>query len=154
MDKKKMISVLLPSFSIFIVMAALFFLKPTTTGLVIYEPNDTSKLVNADVLLKTKSNEVIPPNALVQVKIDDKKAEMLLSEFIKKTGQPYNVSSAEIPDIGFYGPGFTGEHTYNLTLADFKIDRNIGTGEHVFTTSIIYRGKVLYQKENRIMISE
>ena len=79
---------------------------------------------------------------------------MTINEFIKKTNQKYEIKNVDDAAKGFYGPGFTGDHTYNLTLGDFSIDRNIGIGEHVFLTRIIYRQQILYEKENRIMISE
>ena len=154
MHKHNLISILIPVFSILLFTGAYFFLDPSTTGLVIYEPNQTNKLVNADVILKTKPTEVIPADAIVEVSIDGKKAQMSIAEFIKKTGNDYKIEKGEIPDFNFYGLGFTGDYTYGLTLADFKIDRNIGIGEHTFITRIKYQNRVLYEKENNIMISE
>ena len=79
---------------------------------------------------------------------------MSIADFIKKTGKDYRIENGEITEFGFNGPGFTGDFTYNLTLADFNINREIGIGEHVFITRILYNRQVLYEKENRIMISE
>ena len=154
MHKHTLTSILVPSISILLFIGAYFFLEPATTGLVVYEPNQSNKLVNADVILKTKSTEVIPPDAMVQVEINNRKAQMSIAEFIKKTGKEYKIEEGEIPDFGFSGPGFTGNYIYNLTLADFNIDREVGIGEHIFITRIVYHRQVLYEKENRIMISE
>ncbi len=154
MHKHNLISILVPTFSILIFLGAYFFLEPATTGLVVFEPNQSNRLVNANVILKTKSSEVIPPSAIIQIEINNKKAHMSIADFIKRTGREYTVDYGELPEFGFYGNGFTGDHTYNLTLADFSIDRNIGKGEHKFITKIIYLNKILYQKENNIMISE
>jgi hypothetical protein len=153
MHKYSLISIIIPAASVMVFVLAFIFLKPETTGLAVYSP-EGQKLVNADVILKTKSTEVIPPNAIVEVKIDDKKAEMYISDFIKKTGKEYEVKQVDDPEMGFYGAGFTGDHAYNLSLSDFNIDRSIGIGEHVFITRIIYRGKVLYEKQDKIMVSE
>lgn len=154
MHKHTLTSILVPSISILLFISAFFFIEPATTGLVVYEPNQTNKLVNADVFLRTKSTEVIPPNALVQVEINNRKTHMSIADFIKKTGKDYRIENGEITEFGFNGPGFTGDFTYNLTLADFNINREIGIGEHVFITRILYNRQVLYEKENRIMISE
>lgn len=153
MHKYNLISILVPAFSVVFIIAAFIFIKPATTGLVIYEPNQ-SALVNADVILKTKSTEIIPPNAIIQVKIDDKQAHMAVSDFIKKAGGKYEIKTGNLTEFGYYGPGFTGDYTYNLTLENFNLNRNIGKGEHVFITQIIYRDTILYEKENKIMISE
>lgn len=153
MHKHNTISILVPVFSILIFMGAYFFMEPATTGLVVYSENQ-SKLVNADVRLSTKESEVIPPNAIVEIQVDDKQAMMTVSQFIQKTGQEYDVRTGSLPEFDFHGKGFTGDHTYTLTLADFDIDRKIGKGEHKFITRITYRNKVLYEKENNIMISE
>lgn len=154
MHKYNLISILMPAISLVIIISAFFFLKPETTGLVVFSPNETVKNVNADVILETKSGEVVPPDAVIQIWIDDNKAEMTIDDFIKKTGKKYEIQSGELAEFGFFGTGFTGDYTYRLSLADFNIDRKIGKGEHIFLTRIIYRNKILYEKENRIMISE
>ena len=153
MHKYNLISILVPICSVIILISALIFLKPDITGLAIYSQNGTQKL-NADVILKTKSGEVIPPNAIIQVWIDNTKAEMTISDFIKKAGEKYEIKYGELPEFGFYGNGFTGNFTYNLTLADFNMNREMENGEHKFITRIIYRNKILYEKENRIMITK
>jgi len=146
------ISILVPTFSVLLVVAVYFLLEPSTTGLVVYGPEEATKLVNADVTLSTKKGEIIPPGALVQIWIDGNKASMTIKDFIFKTGKEYSLDNGEL--FGYTGKGFTGDHTYTLTLSDFPIDRNIEKGEHRFITRIIYRNQVLYEKENRIMISE
>lgn len=153
MHKYNLISIMVPTISVILIFLAFVFIKPTTTGLVVYAPNQ-SPLVNADVTLTTKSTEIIPPSAIIQVKIDDKKSQMTVAQFIKKTNQSFNLMKGNLSQFGYMGPGFTGDHTYKLTLEDFNINRNIGIGEHVFTTQIIFQGTILYEKENKIMISE
>lgn len=154
MHKYNLISILLPIISVVVIISAFFFLRPDITGLAIYSSNETVKNVNADVILEIKAGEVLPPDAVIEISVDDNKAGMSIAEFIKKTGGKYEIQSGELAEFGFFGQGFTGDYTYKLSLADFNIDRNIGRGEHVFTTRIIYRNKILYEKENRIMISE
>jgi hypothetical protein len=153
MHKYNAISIAVPTVSVILILLAFLFIKPSTTGLVIYGPNETAK-VNADVTLKTTVSEIIPPDAIITVKVDDKKSQMSIAEFIKKTRQQYNITYGELPEFSFYGKGFTGDYTYTLTLADFNLDRDIGKGEHVFVTQIKYRDYILYEKENKIMISE
>ncbi len=153
MDKNHLISILVPSISLILIAIAFFAIRPETTGLVVMPPNGT-KLVNADVTLITKSNEVIPPDAIVEVEIDGLKDKMTVSNFIIKTGMEYQLANANLTDFGYFGPGFTGDYSYKLNLSDFKINRDIGKGEHRFITRIIYHNHLLYEKENRIMISE
>jgi hypothetical protein len=153
MKKDYLISILVPVFSVLLIAGVYFFIEPSTTGLAIYSANESTSIVNANVVLETKSGEVIPPDAYIEVWLDHKKARMTITEFIQRTGKEYDIQDGELLDFGFQGKGFTGQHSYNLTLADFNIDRNIGNGEHVFITRIIYRNQVLYEKENRIMIN-
>ena len=148
----KYTSFLVPTLSLILIISAFLFLKPSTTGLATFSP-DESQNVNADISLSTKNGEVIPPNALVEIWIDDKKSEMKISEFIARTGQQYDLQQGSIPDFNFQGIGYTGEHTYKLTLADFNIDRNVHKGAHTFITRIVYREKILYEKQNNIVIS-
>jgi hypothetical protein len=154
MHKYKLLSILIPAISILIIIASFLLIKPQVTGLAIYSPENIEKLVNADVILKTKANEVIPPDAIVQVNLDNRKAEMTINDFIMRTGTKFEVKQGELPEFDFYGDGFSGNHTYNLSLSTFDIDRNIGKGEHRFIIRIIYHNKILYEKEDRIMISE
>ncbi len=154
MHKYNLISILVPVFSVLIIVSAVIFLKPDVTGLVIHEPGAIPQNVNADVTLKTKSNEVIPPNAIIEVQLDENKAGMYIKEFIEKTGKDYKIETGALEEFGFYGPGYTGDYIYSMELSEFDIDREIGVGEHIFTTRIIYRNQILYEKENRIMIAE
>ena len=154
MHRYNLLSILVPVFSVLIIISAFFFIKPEVTGLVVAEPEESTNLVNADVILTTKANEVIPPDAFIQIELDNKKAQMSIADFIKKTGKEYKIETGELPDFNFYGPGFTGDYAYNLTLADFNLDREIGKGEHKFITRIIYRTQILYEKQNNIIISE
>jgi hypothetical protein len=152
MNKRKIISIALPIISVAIILAASFFLEPEVTGLVIYDEGEEGK-VNADVILSTKASEVIPVQAIVEVWLDEQMASMSIAQFIKKTGEEYEVAKGEMPEFKFSGYGFTGDHDYRLSLADFDLNREIGKGEHVFKTRIKYRDMVLYEKENRIMIN-
>jgi TusA-related sulfurtransferase len=150
---KKILSYLIPIASVVIFISAYFFLEPTTTGLVILEPGRQDPLVNADVSLTTKQQEVIPPNAVIEVSINNNRASMSIAEFIKKTGAPSEIAYGELPEFNFYGKGFTGDHEYKLTLDSFDLNRNLAEGEHRFTTRIIYQGNILFEKQNSIMIS-
>ena len=152
MHKYTLTSILVPTISLILIISAFLFIKPSTTGLTTFSP-DESQNVNADISLSTKIGEVIPPNAIVEIWMDDRKAEMTISEFIARTGQESELAQGSIPDFNFQGTGYTGDHIYQLTLADFNIDRNIEKGQHTFLTRIIYRGKILYEKQNNIVIS-
>jgi hypothetical protein len=153
MKKDTLYSILIPAFSILIIALAYFFLDPGITGLAVYNPEQASKLINADIKFSTKEGEVLPPNAIIEVHLDNRKASMTVHEFITKTKKQFRIETGSLEDFGFYGPGFTGDYTYNLTLADFPIDRNVNNGEHIFKTRISYRSYTLYEKENRIMIN-
>jgi len=152
MHKHTLTSILVPTISLILIISAFLFLKPATTGLTTFSP-DESQNVNADISLSTKNGEVIPPSAVVEIWVDDKKAEMTISEFIARTGEESELEQGSIPDFNFQGIGYTGEHIYKLTLADFNIDRSIEKGQHTFITRIVYRGKTLYEKQNNIVIS-
>ena len=144
MNKHNLISVIIPVISVLLIASVYFIMEPETTGLVVNEANQSNRLVDADVILSTKVNEVIPPNAIVEITLDNNKGEMTISDFIKRTGKEYKIENGELPDFGFYGAGFTGNFVYNLSLSEFNINRNIGVGQHVFITRIKYRGNVLY----------
>ncbi len=151
--KRNMIQFAVPVASVLIFLSAYLFLDGGATGLVVHDSNLTEQMVDADVLFETREGEVIPPDALIEVWIDNRKDAMTVAEFIRRTGKEYEIKQGELLEFDFMGKGFSGNHLYNLTLADFDIDRNIGPGEHRFLTRIVYRGQLLYEKENHIMIS-
>ena len=102
---------------------------------------------------KEYAREIIPKNAIVEVWIDDKQAEMTIEDFIMKTGQEYETKTSISDDGKYYGEGFTGNHFYQLELSDFDIDRNLGKGQHTFKVRIVSWRRVLYEKESNIVIS-
>jgi hypothetical protein len=153
MHKHNIVSILVPALSILMFLGVYFFLEPSTTGLAVHSEN-VSKLVNADVILTTSVNEIIPPDAIIEVVLDEQSNFMTINNFIMKTGGEYELERGELEEFGYYGNGFTGEYEYKLSLGDFDLNRDIGKGEHKFVTRIIYRGQTLYEKENNIMISE
>ena len=152
MHRYNLISILIPTLSIVLISLAFIFIKPQTTGLVISIPNETTQEVDADVVIITKSTEIIPADAVVEVVLDDKKAQMSLKEFIKKTNLPFQINNSRIIDLDYIGNGFTGDYTYKLPLSAFSIDRNIERGGHDFIVRLLYKEKVLYEKQNSIMI--
>ncbi len=141
-----------PLVSILVLLSALYFLQPSATGLAVYS-DVGEKEINADVTLTTKEGEVLPKDAIIEAEVDSQKASMTVQEFILKTGQPYEAKRGNFSSM-YYGEGFSGNHQYILALSDFVLNRNIGRGEHTLRTRILYRNKVLYEKENKIVIAD
>ena len=152
LDKSKIISIALPIVSVIIVIAAMYLIRPRMTGYIIMDDDSGEQLVNVDITLQTKEGEVIPPDGKVQVFIDDRKAEMSIVQFIQTSGEEYEIDDGEMPEFGFYGKGFTGDHEYSVNIDKFDIDTTIGKGEHIFITRIVYREYKLYERQYRIMI--
>src|SRR3989338_6283374 len=113
----RFITMLMPLASILVLIAAFLFIKPQVTGFVVQEPSGAS-LVNADVSLTTKEGEALPPDTIVEVAIDERKAAMTVQEFIRRSGLPYEIGMGPLESFGS-GVGYTGNHSYNLTLAEF-----------------------------------
>ncbi len=153
MDKKNIISVALPICSVFILLSAFYFLKPGVTGLAVYNPNSTQQQVDAEVAFSTHQGEIIPANAVIEVWLDDQRSAMSVQQFIEKSGTAYELAEGVHEEIGFSGVGYTGDYTYVLSLSDFSLDRSIDSGDHTFTTKIMYQGKVLYERSNGVIIS-
>jgi len=148
---KTLTALSVPLISVIILLAALYAFRPSATGLSVYSP-EGKQLVDADVTLSTKESEILPKDAVIEVWLDEKKASMPVSDFIIKTKQSYDIKKGNFSDL-YYGDGFTGDHDYRLALSDFNLDRNVEKGEHIFRTRIIYRQKILYEKEKKIVIA-
>lgn len=141
----------MPAVSVLIIALAYLFLEPATTGLVVLNPEGTAQLIEANVTLKTKEGEVLPPDAKVEVLLDKKKASMTLAQFIGTSGQPYEVKQGELSSVSWSGKGFTGNHIYVLPLSAFSLDRSVEAGQHIFKIRLLYRDMLLYEQESRIM---
>ena len=148
-EKIKLFAV--PAVSVVLIALAYVFLQPATTGLVVLDPVGTSQLVDANVTLKTKEGEVLPPETKVEVLLDKKKASMTLAQFIGSSAQTYEVRQGELEFIHWSGKGFTGNHVYVLPLSAFSLDRSVGSGQHIFKIRLTYRETLLYEQESRIM---
>ena len=145
---------IVPVLSVAVIALAYFFLEPATTGLVILDPENAPQLVEANVTVKTKAGEAIPPDAKVEVLLDSRKASMSLAQFIGKTGQRAEVAEGELAFVGWSGKGFTGDHVYALPLSAFSLDRSVEPGQHIFKIRLLYRNTLLYEEESRIMIGK
>src|SRR3989338_2664847 len=122
---RRMLSAAIPVLSVVVFLAVLYFTRPSITGLAVYNP-ETPSLVEADVTLKTTALEIIPGNAAIEVWLDDRKASMLVRDFIEKTSLPSEIAQGELPDISYVGLGYTGNHVYTLPLSAFSIGRSLG----------------------------
>ena len=60
-------------------------MNPGTAGLVVYSPNESTQMVNADIVLSLKKGEIIPPSSLIEVWIDDRRTQTTFKDFIEKT---------------------------------------------------------------------
>lgn len=145
---KKIRIYILPFISLIIIIGFFIFTKPTPTGMAVLDINSSpERTITAKVTLKLSKNELIPESALVIVMLDDRKASMPIKKFIEISKQPYNYIKGELDIVNYKGYGYVGDYTYSIDLENFDLDKKIFTGDHTFTTKIVYNNKVLYEKE-------
>ncbi len=150
---KKIQLYIVPFLSLLIVFGFLFFTKPTPTGMAILDINSSpDRSITAKVTLKLSSNELIPEDSLVVVMLDDREASMPIKEFINISNQPYNYTKGTLPIANYEGYGYIGDYTYSIDISKFKLDTKVLTGDHTFTTRIVYKDKILYEKKNRFTV--
>ncbi len=145
---KKIQLYVVPFFSILIIIGFFIFTKPTPTGMTVLDINATTeRTITAKVTLKLSKNELIPESALVIVMLDDRKASMPIKKFIEISKQPYNYTKNTLPLADYEGYGYIGDYMYSIELSNFDLNTKVLTGDHTFTTKIVYNNKVLYEKE-------
>lgn len=146
---KKIRLYIVPFLSIVIILFFLFFFKTpeTPTGLTALDITE-ERTITAKVTLKLSKNELIPEDSLVIVMLDDKETSMPIKQFIELSQQPYEYIQGKQPIASYEGYGYIGDYTYSIDLSNFDLDRKVLSGDHKFTTKIIYKEKVLYEKKN------
>ena len=145
---KKIQIYILPLISLVVIISFLLATKPSPTGMAVLEINATpDRAITAKVTLKLSKNELIPEDALVVVILDDREASMPIKKFIEISNQPYNYTKGTLHIADYEGYGYIGDYSYSIELSNFELDTKILTGEHTFTTKIIYNEKVLYEEQ-------
>ena len=151
-DKSKIIiSILLPLFSIAAILLFVNITNNTITGSVVFNQNST-RYIDADVSLTTYPDEILPENAYIVITLDNSTSKMSVKEFIQRTGMGYDYTYGSVPAANYLGRGYTGNYTYRLNLSQFNVNRKVGFGNHVFTTSIIYKGTILSERAKTIFV--
>ncbi len=139
------ISFVLPVLSIAIL--SLFFLRPGITGFVIAP----ARVLNADIEVTTAEGVILPADSVIEVSVAGKNSSMPISVFIERSGGPYELVRGEVPEIGYSGPGYTGNHTYTVPVADFNLSMEMGRGMHVISVSITRNGTAISGNEREFI---
>ena len=79
-------------------------------------------------------------------------SSMPISLFIERSGGPYELVEGEVPEIGYLGPGYTGNHTYMVPIAHFNLSREIGSGTHRIMVKIIHNCTVISEDEENVIV--
>ena len=151
-NPRLIISLILPITSFFIIIGFVFYGNPSYTGMVTYEIGNSTRMIQSDVILKTKENEIVPEYAIIKISLDDKRAMLTVKEFIEKTKKPFNYTYGSLEKISYTGYGYSGNYSYTLNLSDFSINTTINLGSHSFVTEITYEDKILFRQEKDIIV--
>ncbi|MBI2140310.1 hypothetical protein HYU14_05270 [Candidatus Woesearchaeota archaeon] len=152
-DTKLILSYLIPLLSISILLGYAAFTSPTITGFAVQNVTEGLRELEANVVLETTADEVLPESTKVSVMLDKETAFMNLYDFIKRTGMPYTYSEGNISSIGYAGKGFTGNYTYILPLSEFNIFRMVKPGEHHLSVQLVYLNHVLFERSEDVAVS-
>lgn len=146
----KKINYLLPIISILLVAGFLIYSKPGITGQLILDPG--KRIIDADVVLTTRSSELVPENAEIVVAIDNQQRNMSIKDFISKTGSDFIYETKKEPKLDYEGYGYTGNFTYRLNISQFNLNLTVKPGEHSIKTQIVFYNRTLYEKVEKVMI--
>lgn len=139
---------ILPVMSILAVL--ILFLRPDITGFVVAGPSENQIFANISVSIN--EDGFIIEDSLVTVYLDDRKSEMVFSEFVRRTGRSYERIRAEVPEIGYDGYGFGGVYTYVLDISEFDIDTVVDRGAHTLRVKVSYGEHVFSDTTRRIEV--
>ena len=154
-DHKLIISFALPIISLAIIVSFLVFTKPAAVGFTVVNANITplGQTIEADVTLITNPNELMPETVEIAITLDDRTASMTIKEFIEKTGQEFSYQQGKMEQLSYEGYGYIGNYTYKLPLSAFNINRETKPGNHILKVQIRYNNKILFERENPVIIT-
>ncbi len=136
---------LIPALSI--AFLAIFFLGGNITGLVTFDP-----AVNANILLSTTEDDVLPGDAIIKINFADQSEELTAEEFILKTKMPYERRMGKLERIGYIGEGFTGDYAYSLPLENLGFSTQLSPGEYIIKVIVAYHDTLISSYEEKIKV--
>jgi hypothetical protein len=140
------ISLTLPVLSVAILF--LVFIRPEITGFVVAPDN----VLRADIKVTTADGVILPADSEIEVSIGDLASSMPVSLFIQKSGGHYELVEGEVPELGYRGPGYAGNHTYILPISDFNLSGRVGQGMHIIRVEITYKGTIISENEREVLV--
>ena len=140
------LSFVVPAISAAII--ALVLMRPEITGFAV----SPGGIMQAGIMVATAEGVILPRDSVVTISIDEEEASMPVSAFISKSARPYELVEGEVPEIGYEGLGYTGNHTYMVQLSEFDLARDLQPGTHTLTVKITYKGVVISASEREIVV--
>ncbi|MBI2670500.1 hypothetical protein HYX18_00770 [Candidatus Woesearchaeota archaeon] len=144
--RKEFLPYLLPILSL-IVLFAIFSFNPGITGFAV---KDVKERVSGNVVIFTDSNVVIPLNSIVEVSLDEKTSAIALKDFIDKNGSWYETKTGSLPDIGYYGEGYSGNHNYALSLESLNLGAVENKEFHTIKIRVLFNGKIISETTQEV----
>ena len=150
MEKSKFLPYLLPAITI-LALVIISFTNPQITGLAVA---NNKEIVTSEVRVFLDENSMLPIDSIVVVSLDEKEANMPLTEFIEKANGFKEIKTAEIKEISYKGKGYAGENVYDVDLKEFNLGLVDKKKEHELIIKVIFDGKVLLENKKIIVGSE
>jgi len=141
---------ILPIISIILIAVVLF--RPDITGLITGTGEPTNEIKHLTGKVRISVFEIIPEDSIVTVFLNDQGSGMPIKEFIEKSGGEYELKYGEVPEIGYEGYGYGGEHSYTLELSEFGLDLDLKPGEYTLITEVSYENFVISSTAEDILI--
>ena len=135
--KKWWLPYLLPVVTL-IIIGIISFSGEGFTGLVVFQEEP-------EIKISLHSSLVVPEDTLIEVYLDDQKAELTLKEFIEMTGRDYRYVYGRYDTLGFEGFGYTGPFDYSLRLSDLGLK-----GEGLMRIIISHKDEIIWQEEKNV----
>jgi hypothetical protein len=144
---KNFIYYILPLVTILLI-GSILFLDPEITGFAVFE--------NEEILitLNTYEDFILPENSVLEVVVGNISDDIIVKDFIEKSGQNYISIKGKNRDLGFNGQGYTGNNTYYLSINEFNFNNkdyveelvvNVYYEDFLISTQNIILNKNLYK---------
>ena len=135
-QRKSLLPYALPLITILIIAIFAFKAPGGATGFAVKDMQS----IDANIKVTTSSKTFLPKDTIVQVSLDGEEKEMLLDDFVKKTGQKFETNEN----------GYTGDYVYSLPLSSFDIT-NVKTGNnHELIVRLIYHNRILSETKQTL----
>jgi len=141
-DMQGMKTLVVPAVTLAVILL-LFAARPSMTGMAVYGNGG----YDAEARLMTDESAILPENSTVVVSADGASVKMSARSFIERSGAGFEYVEGYSPELNYTGFGYTGNHSYSLSLKDLGLNVTDDGKGHKISIKIFYGDLLISENE-------